>query len=347
MSQSQKWHYKQLDGCVSGNGKPYSISLKKGVVNKLLVNFLGGGASWSEDTARNPITLQSLMKKEKKYYIEHVSPLMLSLGNVGLLSANDKRNPFHDWFIMSIPYSTGDFHIGHNDFPYKDKAGKDRLLHHHGAKNVEAAFGELSLLLSGTPDVLVVSGLSAGAFGCLAHCPAIIDIYPECKNITVYTEGAHLHSTKWQKILNDIWKVKPDLAAYTTSADLVFDLFRYAQDNMPSHMRFLHSGSVWDEALTLFMHNMNHGGVSINEQALQEYHTTLIEVVKKLKNKITNYSYYLTDFGRKKDGTTPHVFSGSPKFLYNAMQDDVPLADWISQAISGKSPADVGSRFVI
>jgi len=99
---------------------------------------------------------------------------------------------------------------------------------------------------------------------------------------------------------------------------------------MPSHTRFLQSGSVWDEALTLFMHNMNHGGESINEQALQEYHNTLIEVVKKLKNEITNYSYYLTDFGRKKDGTTPHVFSGSPKFLYNAMQDDVPLADWSS-----------------
>jgi len=65
-----------------------------------------------------------------------------------------------------------------------------------------------------------------------------------------------------------------------------------------------------------------------------------------LKNEINNYSYYLTDFGRKKDGTTPHVFSGLLKFLYNAMQDDVPLADWISQAISNKNPVDVGSRFV-
>jgi len=35
MSKKQKWYYKQLDGCVSGNGKPYSISLKKGNVNKL------------------------------------------------------------------------------------------------------------------------------------------------------------------------------------------------------------------------------------------------------------------------------------------------------------------------
>jgi len=147
--------------------------------------------------------------------------------------------------------------------------------------------------------------------------------------------------------LKDIWKVKSNFTAYTTGADLVFDLFRYAQDNIPSHTRFLHSGSVWDEALTLFMHNMNHGGVSINEQALQEYHTTLIDVIKRLKNKINNYSYYLTDFGRKKDGTTPHVFSGSPKLLYNAMQDDVPLADWISQAISGKNTVDIGSRFVL
>ena len=348
-----KWYCKQLSGCVSGNGKPYSISIKKGNVNNLLVNFLGGGASWSEETARIPITLQSLAKRKKGYYLEHIPPLMLSLGHVGLLSASDKRNPFHDWFILNIPYSTADFHIGHNDFQYKDSVGNEKVLHHHGVKNVEAALRELSTLTPETPNALVISGVSAGAFGCLAHCATIQSLYPECENITIYAESAHLRSPQWQKILKDVWKVNPGLSEHLKSDDLVLDLFRYAQENMPANTKFLHSVSVWDEALSLFMYNMNHGGVNINEQALQEFHETLIEVIKKLKYEITNYSYYLTDFGRKKDGTTPHVFSGSPKLLYSAMQDGIPLADWISDTIDSKTHekdqpviGDVGKRFL-
>jgi len=135
------------------------------------------------------------------------------------------------------------------------------------------------------------------------------------------------------------------LIAYTESEDLIFDLFRYAQNHMPPHTRFLHSVSVWDEALVRFMHKMNHGESAVTKQALQEFHDTLIDTVKRLKREITNYAYYLTDYGKKKDGTTPHVFSGSPKLLYREMQDGVPLANWISQAFE-RSPMDVGEKFI-
>ncbi|MCL2426308.1 MAG: pectinacetylesterase family protein [Oscillospiraceae bacterium] len=345
MGSTQKWNRQLLEGCVSSNGKPYSIELKKGSINKLHVNFMGGGASWSEETARKPMTIQGILMKKEGFYIPHVSPMMAKLGQIGLLSAKDKRNPFHNWHVLNIPYSTADFHIGANDFHYKDDSGKEKVLHHSGAKNVAAALEVLKNFFVGTPDILVISGVSAGAFGCLAHAPAIKKIYPNCENIVMYTEGAHIRSPIWPEVINEVWKSDSDLVAYTESKDLIFDLFRYARDNMPTSTRFLHSVSVWDEALVQFMSKMNHGKTEISEQTLQEFHITLIEVVKKLKAEIANYSYYLTDYGKKKDGTTPHIFSGSPKMLYGKMQDGVALADWISQGFV-KSPEDVGVGFV-
>jgi len=345
MGNTQKWSRQLLEECISSNGKPYSIELKKGTSNKLLVNFMGGGACWNEETARKPMTISAILRKKEAFYIPHVSPMMMRLGHVGLLSPKDKLSPFHNWHILNIPYSTADFHIGANDFPYKDEKGNDKVLHHHGAKNVATALKALKDFFAGTPDMLMISGVSAGAFGCLAHAPAIKELYPDCENIVMYAEGAHIRSSLWPEIVSNVWSVNSELATYINSEDLIFDLFRYARDNMPKNTRFLHSVSVWDEALLQFMSKMNHGKVEISEKTLQEFHNTLVEVVKKLNSEITNYSYYLTDYGKKKDGTTPHVFLGSPKLLYGKMQDGVALADWISQGFE-KSPDDVGVGFV-
>ena len=337
----QTWYRKQLDGCVSSNGKPYSITLKKGTVNKLLVNFLGGGASWNEETARVPISIRSM----NGFYISHIAPIFLNMGHVGLFAPDDTRSPFHDWYILNIPYSSADFHLGDSDFHYQNDNGKPAILHHHGRKNVEAALGVLTEFFSETPNILAISGVSAGGFGALAHSPAIQSLYPDCENILLYTEGAHLPSQKWPAIMRNVWNISPDLAAYMNSDDPVFDLFRYAQDHMPPHTRFLHSVSVWDEMLARFMHKMKHDEMIITPQTLQEFHESLIHTVKKLKQNIPNYAYYLTDYGKKKDGTTPHIFSGTPKLLYSEMQDGMPLATWISQAFETQ-PADIGSKFL-
>ncbi|MCL2354116.1 MAG: pectinacetylesterase family protein [Defluviitaleaceae bacterium] len=341
-----KYSIYSVSGCVGGNGKPFCISFKKGRVNKLLINFLGGGLSWGEESAKTPISIKSILKKKQGFYIPHVSPIFLKMTHVGILSAKDKRNLFRDWHILNIPYSTADFHIGDSDFHYKNDKGEDLVLHHHGMKNVTAALEMLKELFDQSPDFLMLSGSSAGGFGCLAHAPAIAALYPDCENIAIYAEGCNLRSSIWKETAENIWKVKGDLAAYVGSSDdLIFDLFRYAQDNMPPQTQFLHAVSIWDEALVRFMHKMNHGAISASPQALKEFNESLIDVVKKLKGEISNYSYFLTDFGKKSDGTTPHVLLGSPKLLYNKIQDDTPLASWLSQAFE-KNLTNIGEKFI-
>ncbi|MCL2236430.1 MAG: pectinacetylesterase family protein [Defluviitaleaceae bacterium] len=328
-------------GCVASNGKPYSITLKKGTTNNLLINFFGGGLSWNAETAAKPMNPLKLISGAEAFYIPYIPNIQLNLIHVGIFNAKDKRSPFYDWNILNIPYSTADFHLGNNQFAY----GGGKMLHHGGAKNVAAALEFAKNYFPATPDKLVISGQSAGAFGCVAHAPKIANLYPDCGNVTVYSEGSHLHAPIWGDVARNVWKVDRDLGEYIKTNDLIADLFRYAMDNMPDHTKFLHSNSVWDGIPAKFMNKMNNVKWSINRQALDEFHSTLLDVTRGLKGNIKNYHFFLTDHGKNKKGATPHLFSGNPKLIYNKIQDGTSLRDWLCGAIDGK-PTHVGEKFL-
>jgi len=344
-SRANIWYRKPLSGCIASNGSPYNITLKKGSANNLLVNFMGGGLSWSEETAARPTTISRLIRNKESFYIPKIPLWQLNLIHIGLLNSKDSRNPLRDWNVLNIPYTTADFHIGNNEFPYKDHKGNNKMLHHNGAKNVDAALAVLKQYFPKAPDTLLIAGQSGGGFGCVAHAPKITSIYPGCNNIIVYSDGTHLHSPIWANTAANVWKVCPSLLAHITSNDLIVDLFSYAKGHMPPHALFLHSISAWDIALVNFMNKMNHGEMGITPKALKEFHETLINAVKQLKSEIPNYSFYITGYGKKKDGTTPHIFFGSPKLLYSDMQDGLSIAKWLCGAID-KDPTDVGESFL-
>jgi len=335
------WKKMSLDGYVCSNGKPYQISLKEGTVNKLLVNFFGGGLSWNAETAANPLGIGAMLKKKDYYYISHISAPMFKMMHIGLLDPKDQRNPFRDWYILNIFYTSADFHIGNHDFAYGDQ-----VLHHHGRKNVAAALGILPEFFPQTPDTLMIMGQSAGGFGALAYAPQIQALYPDCKHTVVYSEGSHIHSSLWPEIARDVWKVRPELLAYIKSDDLIVDLFRYARDHMPDSTLFLHSNTLWDKMLVEMMYKMNHGKKIVNAEALKAFHHTLISAVRTLKREIPHYTYFLTEYEKNpKDGTTAHTFAGTPKFLYGEIQDSMSVANWLCRGIAGE-PTDIGTKFL-
>ncbi|MCL1787183.1 MAG: hypothetical protein FWG38_04285 [Defluviitaleaceae bacterium] len=341
----QKWYRLPLAGCVSGDGRPYNASFKLGVSNNILVNFFGGGLSWNETTAALPITIPGFLTGKEQFYIPHVTPFQMNFIHLGLLSAKDKRNPFRDYTILNLPYSTADFHMGSHDYAYKGAKGQSRVLHHHGAKNARTALAALKAHRPQTPDTLVIMGQSAGAFGCVALAPMVQQMYPDCQQVVVCSEGSHLYAPIWAQAVNHIWRADPAIGAYIQSNNLIGDLFRYAQDHMPTGTLFMHSNSVYDGVLAKYMYKMNHGVMEISSASLKEFYDTLMETVRGLKGTMANYTYYLTDYGRKRNGATPHVFSGSPKLVYSEMQDGVPLVEWLAKGIAG-APVDVGAKFL-
>ncbi|MCL2350058.1 MAG: pectinacetylesterase family protein [Defluviitaleaceae bacterium] len=338
----QKWYVKHIPQCFSSTGKPFRVSLKRGTVNKLLINFCGGGLSWSEETAASPISVSRLLGKKDAYYIADVPKVAFKMMRAGLLSAQDARNPFKDWHMLNIPYSTADFHIGNNNFKYSD--GKELL--HCGQTNFDIIMRDITKkVFPDTPEQLLIAGTSAGGFGCIAHAPAMHNIYPKCKNITIYSEGTHLQWPKWPSVVRDVWKISPELAEHITSDNLILDLLKYAQSKMPLNTQFLHLNSVWDEMLIRFMNKMHNDKLVVDAEAKQFFHSTLKDTVRAAKQEIPNYFYYLTDYGMNKIGTTPHTLAGIHELYHGELEDDISIADWLSKAVS-KEPFDVGKNFI-
>ena len=343
--EEKKWYRKDLEGAVSSDGKPYSITFKKGTVNKLMIFFFGGGLSWNEETAASPITIRALATRKEAFYIKHVPTIQLKSIHVGPLSVKDTRNPFADWHTLVLPYSTGDFHLGNNEFFYPDKSGENQILYHKGAENVQKALEFLKSVVSETPDNLFITGVSAGGFGCVAHAPKIAQLYPDCKNIVVHSEGTFLKNPQWEDISKNVWKVNEDLITHLKSDDIISDLFHYASQSMPKETLFLHSNTVWDIMLVKFMNKFNNGKLELNQQALQDFHDKLTQAVRKLKTEIPNYYHFLTDYTKKRNGATAHIFSGTPKLIYSDIQDDTSISKWLLRAIDG-NPLDVGVKFL-
>ncbi|MDR2654553.1 MAG: hypothetical protein LBC56_00560 [Oscillospiraceae bacterium] len=339
------WYKQPLPGCVCSDGTPYCAYLKKGTVNKLMVHFSAGGSSWNEHTAQRPITPWTFFLRQEGYYFRGISSTTESM-HTGIMQDNDARNPLNDWYALCVPYVSADLHFGNNDFPYKDKKGKPRILYHHGVANTNACLGLLKDFFPGEPEALFIGGESAGAFGSVANCAKVAALYPNCRNITVYSDAAHLHTHKFHSIIRDIWKVPPDLSAYAKSDYPTVDLFQYARDKTPPHTKFLHANSLYDQILIEYMFQMDKDRLGTYSHTLQEFGNTLKIAVKTLKKDIPNYSYYLTDYGKnKKTGTTPHTFSLLPKLFYADMQDGISVANWIKQAIEGKA-IDVGEKLL-
>ncbi len=111
-------------------GQPWEFFVRPGKVNKVIVEFQGGGACWDYLSCTPGAHI----------FVDHMRiPPAMSDESVatGLLDHSDPRNPFRDWTHVYVPYCTGDVHWGDADHEYKFMSTA-YTVHHHGADNVKA-----------------------------------------------------------------------------------------------------------------------------------------------------------------------------------------------------------------
>jgi len=127
--EEHKWYRIPLSEGLSGDGSEYHIYLKKGTTDHLCIFFSGGGVAWNEYTAARPVTGGRVAAGEPNFYWNNLRPFTQIMNiNIGITEAGKERNPFNDWNFVVITYATGDFHVGNNEFPYKDQDGTRKIL---------------------------------------------------------------------------------------------------------------------------------------------------------------------------------------------------------------------------
>jgi len=188
------WYELRPEELRNAYGKPSPFYARKGTNNKLLVWFCGGGVSWSEQSAARPMTILQMMLGTTTYYTPKVYAFM-RVFLTGILSQKPE-NPFRDWNVVYIPYVTGDFHLGDNEFTY----GKNKTLHHRGEPNTRIIMEECKKLFPlNETEALFVAGDSAGAFGAAGSAPLVAGYYPDV-SVTVYSDASQLLLPLWKQV---------------------------------------------------------------------------------------------------------------------------------------------------
>jgi len=158
----------------------YSFFIRKGTVNKVVIFFQGGGACWDpvnclQDLTYNPMVFENVVSSQLCIYnpANGSNPQV----NQGIFNFTNTNNPFKDWYVVYLPYCTGDLFWGANDYPYPTGPQSSWTIQHHGFVNFQAVLKWVkdNFLL---PEEIFVAGSSAGGYGAIMDYPYIRDAFP-------------------------------------------------------------------------------------------------------------------------------------------------------------------------
>ena len=166
---------------VCSRGSEFAFFVHPGTVNKLVVDFIGGGACWSFDTCAFATSIFS----------DSVEPVRdaIELGvAVGIYDRAHAENPFADWTHVIIPYCTGDIHWGDATTSY-DNGTSEITIRHRGAANARVVLDWIyDNVLS--PEQVFVTGCSAGSYGSIGWSAYLMEHYTDTPIVQFGDSGA-------------------------------------------------------------------------------------------------------------------------------------------------------------
>lgn len=328
-----------LDGKVCTDGSPCKTYIRKGNGKDLVIMFNGGGVAWDEESCCCGNLLSRMLSKKTCLYNRDMGPFsyfgtFLLNKDIGIFNKSD-LNPFASWDNVLIQYATGDFHVGTNDYLYHDEKGKEETMHFNGYKNFKAVM-EIVKKLFPNPERILLGGGSAGAFGVSALAGDIIDMYPDCKNITVFIDASLILRDDWKKIVSDVWKAPKHITDMISTDDLGGDWLSELSRKYGDRAKILYTGSTQDIALATFKRYMNNGEFKAKEEDLNNYNEALRARIRRLNEEKAKVSYYICDFPDKVNGGTLHCVCGAP-IWHEGKIEGVSPSEWVINAVEGKT----------
>ncbi|MDF2927750.1 MAG: hypothetical protein K0R57_6664 [Paenibacillaceae bacterium] len=341
-----QWYKLVPDGPVrSGDGSGYYGLLRKGESRNWMLFFSGGGVSPDGDSAARPIRLRNmLLGRPLGYYFANIPFFKLNtLG--GMLAADKPGNPFRDWNIVYLPYTTGDFHIGNREAHYERQDGSSFTMHYNGRNNVQAILDKAYATMD-APAKLLIAGESAGGFGSAFWAGEIASRFPDSE-IYQLADSSFLYSDRWPQIVEQEWQADfGERFGFAPDADLIAAAYRHNARRLPSNAVLLQCYSLYDEVLISFQNHLNSRTPGTEPVDLAAWSRELRHSVQTLASDLPNYYYYLTDYGSDMEtGMTGHTFVVGDAF-YQTEEEDIRLLTWLDDAVNRGKPYSVGSRFL-
>ena len=234
-------------------GTPFSFFYSPGTTNKVVIDFMGGGACWDAETCDH----------ETKTFYESIEEIKKEhqYGMHGIYDRGLNENPLKEWTHVLVPYCTGDLHWGSADVTYTRADGTSFPLKHRGADNAKAVIDWVKTQFP-SPETVFVTGTSAGAYASIFWLPYVKDHFTQStvrqlgdSGISPITETfAHHAFNLWNiRKLGPVWI--PSLANVDWAKLQVADLYNKLADHYPD-VQFAHHTSAYDAVARYFYERM-------------------------------------------------------------------------------------------
>ena len=328
------------EGIISANGEPVHTEMRIGTENKVIVLFYGGGVSVNEYTAARPYIGTWTFADEIGFYAPDLVGTIPDYLESGL-SSDHPNNPFRDWTILVIPYTTADFHVGTADYEYTDMDGEPAVLHHHGYTNYRAIMDEAMTWLEDDPEQLLIAGWSAGGFGAAALAGELMEEYfPEAGHVTVCIDSSVLIWDVFPETARSVWGAPEEILERCRTENLIVDLMSSLYAEHDESVTYLYIGSTRDGALARYQNYFNTGVYRVTNTQGDMFLLSLQDTLSVLKRNIPTLSVYLFDelpfsLYPSQFTLTQHTMLISPMILAQ-LTDRVRPVDWILDATEGR-----------
>ena len=181
-------------GCADGS--PFKFLVRKGTnANRVLVDFMGGGACWGErcfDSSSILVqTLSGTFQFATALEGQNTAFARDFLGNFNVvpLGFGTDVDDVSTWTYIFVPYCTQDIHLGSCDVTYTSAvSGVRRRVHHNGAANVRAVMDWVYESFA-APDSVGFVGCSAGASAVVLTEAARASVHYASAGTTVVAVG--------------------------------------------------------------------------------------------------------------------------------------------------------------
>lgn len=200
----------------------YRFWARRGISNKLVIYFDGGGACWDDVTCSIARRAADARESDGFYKAELIpSDNPNQMG--GIFDLENERNPVRDWSIVFVPYCTGDVHSGSNTAHYTNPdTGEAYNIQHRGADNFRVVLEWIRANFN-APEEILVTGSSAGAYGAATHYGRIRDVFPGGRAVMLGDAGQGVTTPDFLERRNGNWSYDLPESVFGRDAQLTND----------------------------------------------------------------------------------------------------------------------------
>jgi len=304
---------------------PYAYFVHPGTVNKLVVDFFGGGACWNQSTC-------SIADAIFEDSIDPIRDAIESESYRGIYDREDEANPFKDWWHVVLPYCTGDVHWGNSSQIY-GSGPNSFVIEHKGAVNSRAVLDWVYANFR-APEQIFVTGCSAGSYGSALWSADIMRQYPDSRVVQFGDSGAGVITESFFADSFPTWHAEEAFPTWIPSLDPATndlldaelpDLYAGIAGAYPNQ-KMSQYNTLLDDTQVYYYEVMGGGDAA-------EWSALMLDSIGEIESRADNFCAYLA-------GGEQHCIVTRNSF-FTRESDGVLLVDWLGDLLDGSEQGSV------